>query len=248
VRHDPVRPIRILIAMALTAAGLMPTGQTLAQNPFAAIVRKTDPLSPEEQLKKFHLPPGFEIQLFAAEPGIQKPMNLAFDGRGRLWVSGSIEYPFAADPGPGRDSVRVLEDTTGDGRADKITTFADGLNIPIGLYPYCDGVVVYSIPNIYFLRDTDGDGHEDRREILYGPLDVPVDTHGLQNAFRRGFDGWIYINHGFRNDTTITGSDGSTITLNVVTPTVFGWTGPVSSNIPGAKLTRSAVRSRQVET
>ncbi|HJN13540.1 MAG TPA: PVC-type heme-binding CxxCH protein [Pirellulaceae bacterium] len=209
-----MRPIRILIALALSAAGLLPTGPALAQNPFAAIVRTTDPLSPKEQLEKFHLPPGFEIQLFAAEPGIQKPMNLAFDGRGRLWVSGSVEYPFVADPGYGRDSIRILEDTTGDGRADRITTFADGLNIPIGLYPYRDGVVVYSVPNIYFLRDTDGDGHADRREILYGPLDAPVDTHGMQNAFRRGFDGWLYINHGFRNDTTIAGSDGSKITLN----------------------------------
>jgi putative heme-binding domain-containing protein len=200
--------------MALTAAVLLPTAPSQAQNPFATIVRPSDPLTPAEQLKKFHLPPGFEIQLVAAEPGIQKPMNLAFDGRGRLWVSGSVEYPIAAETGQGRDSIRILEDTTGDGRADKITTFADGLNIPIGLYPYRDGVVVYSIPSIYFLRDTNGDGRADRREVLYGPLDQPVDTHGLQNAFRRGFDGWLYINHGFRNDTTIAGADGSTIKLN----------------------------------
>lgn len=210
----PLRPHCFLPALLLTAAGLLPAGQLAAQDPFAAVIRPTDPLSPEAQLQQFHLPTGFEIQLFAAEPGIQKPMNLAFDGRGRLWVSGSVEYPFAAEPGQGRDTIRVLEDTTGDGRADKITTFADGLNIPIGLYPYRDGVVVYSIPNIYFLRDTDGDDRADRREILYGSLGTPVDTHGMQNAFRRGFDGWLYVNHGFRNDSAITGSDGSSITLN----------------------------------
>ncbi len=215
LRIDTFRLIRAAIAASLSIAVCLLTPDALfSQDPFAAIIRPTDPLDPAEQLKKFELPEGFEIELFAAEPQIQKPMNLAFDGRGRLWVSGSVEYPYAAESGKGRDTIRILEDTTGDGRADKITTFADGLNIPIGLYPYRDGVVVYSIPNIYFLRDTDGDGRADRREVLYGPLGTPDDTHGMQNAFRRGFDGWLYINHGFRNDSTIRGTDGSSIRLN----------------------------------
>jgi len=184
-----------------------------AQDPLAAIVRTTEPLTPQEQLHKFHLPDGFEIQLFAAEPDIQKPMNLAFDAQGRLWVSGSVEYPFAAKEGEGRDSIRVLQDADGDGRAEQITTFVEGLNIPIGLYPYRDGVVAYSIPHIYFFRDADGDDRCDRREVLYGPLGDPVDTHGMQNAFRRGFDGWLYICHGFRNASVIRGRDGSEIRL-----------------------------------
>ncbi len=202
------------LSSAVMVANLVTAGPSLGQDPFAAIIRTTEPLTPEAQLAKFKLPDGFEIQLFAAEPAIQKPMNLAFDGHGRLWMSGSVEYPFAAEPGKGRDQIRILEDTDADGRADKITTFAEHLNIPIGLYPYRDGVIVYSIPNIYFLRDTDGDGRADHREVLYGPLGTPADTHGMQNAFRRGFDGWLYINHGFRNDSTITGRDGSSITLN----------------------------------
>ena len=180
---------------------------------FRANVRTTDPLTPEQQQRTFHLPPGFEIQLFASEPDIQKPMNLAFDAAGRLWMSGSVEYPYAAQDGRGHDVLKVLQDTDGDGRADKITTFADGLNIPIGLYPYRDGVIAYSMPNIWFLRDTDGDGRADHREVLYGPLGNPRDTHGMQNAFRRGFDGWLYANHGFANDTTITGRDGSSVKL-----------------------------------
>jgi len=227
---------------------LLPAARTAAQDPFADIIRQTDPLTAEEQLETFHLAPGFEIQLVAAEPEIQKPMNLAFDGRGRLWVSGSVEYPFAAEPGAGRDTIRILEDTTGDGRADKITTFADGLNIPIGLYPYRDGVVVYSIPNIYFMRDTDGDGRADQRDILYGPLDLPVDTHGMQNAFRRGFDGWLYINHGFRNDTTITGSDGSAITLNsgnTYRVTAFPQPRGNAYRVPASKLTRKSITAKE---
>lgn len=180
---------------------------------FRANVRTTDPLTPEQQQRTFHLPAGFEIQLVASEPDIQKPMNLAFDAAGRLWMSGSVEYPYAAQEDRGHDAIKVLEDSDGDGRADKITTFADGLNIPIGLYPYRDGVIAYSMPNIWFLRDTDGDGRADRREVLYGPLGNPRDTHGMQNAFRRGFDGWLYVNHGFANETTITGRDGSSIKL-----------------------------------
>ncbi|MCA9167921.1 MAG: hypothetical protein KDB23_09650, partial [Planctomycetales bacterium] len=176
-------------------------------------VRSTEAQSAEVQATQFHVPPGFEVQLVAAEPDLQKPMNLAFDSRGRLWVSGSIEYPWAAQ-GEGRDTIKVLEDTNGDGRADRISTFADRLNIPMGLYPYRDGVIAYTVSEIVFLRDIDHDGKADRREVLYGPLDSPVDTHGMQNAFRRGPDGWLYINHGFANRTTIRGGDGSAIQLH----------------------------------
>ena len=187
---------------------------TAPPDTFRAQVRTTEPLTANEQQATFHLPDGFEIQLFASEPDIQKPMNLAFDARGRLWMSGSVEYPYAAQDHPGRDTIKVLEDTTGDGRADKITTFVDGLNIPMGLYPYKDGVIAYSIPNIYYFEDVDGDGKADRRHVLYGPLGDPRDTHGMQNAFRRGFDGWLYINHGFSNTSKIAGRDGSSITVN----------------------------------
>ena len=126
-----------------------------APNPFAAGVRPTEPLSPAQEKKSFHLEAGFRIQLFASEPQINKPMNMAFDTRGRLWVTSTVEYPHPAKPGTkGRDTVKVLEDTNGDGHADKVTTFADGLNIPTGIYPYKNGALVWSIPNIWLLRDT----------------------------------------------------------------------------------------------
>lgn len=207
-----LRTSPLILIILIILAGL--PSEVFSQPEFQSHVRPTEPLTPQQQLQTFRLPAGFEIQLFASEPQLQKPMNMAFDARGRLWVSGSIEYPYAARDGQGRDTVRVLEDTDGDGSADKITTFADGLNIPIGLYPYRDGVIVYSIPDILFLRDTDGDGRADQREVLFGPLGHPRDTHGMQNAFRRGFDGWIYICHGFNNDTILRGKDGSEIRLN----------------------------------
>lgn len=157
----------------------------------------------------FKLPPGFEMQLVAAEPEIQKPLNMAFDAQGRLWVTDSIEYPYAAPlDKPGRDTIKVIEFDYTTGKATKITTFADGLNIPIGVLPYKNGCIAHSIPNIWYFEDTDGDGKCDKRTKLYGPFDYSRDTHGMENAFRRGFDGWIYACHGFNNDSRVKGTDG----------------------------------------
>ncbi len=181
---------------------------------FRTHIRQTGPLSPVEEKATFVLPDGFVAELFAAEPDIAKPINMAFDERGRLWISNTVEYPYPApEDRPGRDSIKVLEDHDGDGRADRITTFADGLNVPIGLYPYLDGVICYSIPYIWFLRDTDGDGHADQRQKLLGPFDYSRDTHGLCNAFVRGLDGWLYACHGFNNHSAVQGTDGHRIEM-----------------------------------
>ncbi|MBI2947744.1 MAG: c-type cytochrome [Verrucomicrobia bacterium] len=197
-----------------------------AADPFADGVRPTDPLTPEQQQKTFHLPPGFEIQLVAAEPDLRKPLNMAFDTLGRLWITESREYPFAAPlDKPARDSIRIFSDFDDTGRARKVTIFADGLNIPIGLYPFCspasDGqsgftwkCIAWSIPNIWLFEDLDGDGKSDKREILYGPFDHTRDTHGNQASFRRGFDGWLYATHGFNNDSHVKGRDGHEVHLN----------------------------------
>ncbi len=186
-----------------------------AADPFAENIRPTAPLTPAEERNSFHLPPGFEIELFASEPEIRKPLNMAFDAQGRMWVTITEEYPV---PVPldktGRDAIRILEDTDGDGHADKATTFAGGLDIPIGVYPYQDGAIGCSIPNIWRFHDTNGDGRADTRERLYGPLGWQRDAHGLNSSFTRGYDGWLYITHGFNNDTTVSGRDGHEIHMN----------------------------------
>ncbi|MBL9138710.1 MAG: c-type cytochrome [Verrucomicrobiales bacterium] len=215
------------LAVSLLAAGLFRIGESAgraAEDPFAANVRPTEPLSPVDQVRAFDVPEGFEMQLVAHEPQINKPMNLAFDAMGRLWVTTSIEYPRPAPADrAGRDRLMIFEDFGPDGRARKVTEFAGGLNIPIGVYPFrsksASGAttwkaVVWSIPNLWLLEDTDGDGKADRREVLYGPFDHTRDTHGNQASFRRGFDGWLYATHGFNNDSHVAGRDGNRVDLN----------------------------------
>jgi putative membrane-bound dehydrogenase-like protein len=213
------RGFRAVVTLALTAA-LTPCLATTARA--APPVVESGPLAPEQQREKFKLPAGFEIQVVAAEPQIQKPMNMAFDARGRLWVTHSVEYPFAAaaDKKP-RDGLTILEDFGPDGRARKATLFADELNIPIGVLPLPrppggkTAAIVWSIPHIWKLTDTDDDGKADQREILYGPFAF-ADTHGNQNSFRLGADGWVYANHGFRNDSQVRlrGEGDVVLTLN----------------------------------
>jgi putative heme-binding domain-containing protein len=186
-----------------------------AADPFADVVRKTDPLTPEQERLAFHLPPGFQVQLVASEPDIGKPMNMAFDAEGRLWLTQSREYPYAAPlDKPGRDKIKILSDFHANGHARKVTTFAEGLNIPIGLYPYKNGVIAFSIPNIYYFRDTNADGKADTKDLILGRFGFDRDVHGLTSAFRRGYDGWLYADHGFNNNTTLTAGDGSSITMN----------------------------------
>ncbi|QDT15231.1 DUF7133 domain-containing protein [Alienimonas californiensis] len=196
----------------------------------STLVAPTEALSPAEQQTQFRLPPGFEIQLVAAEPEIGQPMNLAFDGAGRLWVTHSTTYPFPVEgpgtepraggldgttPGPPRDRLSVLSDFAADGRARSVEHVADDLNIPIGLLPLdgagaddAGGTLVYSIPNLW--RTPPGGGEKTPLVTGYGN----VDAHGMTNSFTRGLDGWIYACHGFRNDSRLVGSDGSTLPLN----------------------------------
>jgi putative heme-binding domain-containing protein len=184
-----------------------------AQDPYGQFIAGTQPRTPEEERKSFHLPQGFEIELLASEPAIIKPINMNFDDRGRLWVTQSVEYPFPAPKGQKpRDVVKILEDSDGDGKADKVTTFADELNIPIGVLPLRNGAFVYSIPNIWGLYDTKGAGYADKREILYGAYGYR-DTHGMTGSFTWGFDGWIYACHGFSNTSLVKARDGSVVEM-----------------------------------
>ena len=175
-------------------------------------IRSTEARTPAEQQSGFKLPAGFQIELYASEPDIGKPINLTFDAKGRMWVTQSFEYPFPAEPGKGSDRITILEDTDHDGKADKFTHFSDTLNIPIGIFPVNDGAIAYSIPNVYRFIDNNSDGKADGQKILLGPFEHR-DTHGMVNNFIRGYDGWIHSCHGFTNRSTVAGADGDSIKM-----------------------------------
>src|SRR5262249_670868 len=86
----------------------------------------------------------------------------------------------------------------------KVTTFADDLNIPIGVLPINEGskALIYSIPNLYLMTDTDGDGKADKREVLFSQYGFK-DTHAMTGEFIWGFDGWVYCCHGFSNTSNV---------------------------------------------
>src|SRR5438477_5204499 len=113
------------------------------------------PYAPLEALSRMTVPKGFTVELVASEPDIVNPIAMSFDDRGRIWITESIEYP-RKPAGIGRDRVKILEDTNGDGRADKVTVFADGLNIPTGVAIGYGGVWVLNAPDLLFMREKEG--------------------------------------------------------------------------------------------
>ena len=191
----------ILFALAVPA---------VAQPPIAP----TEANTPAEEQKTFKVPPGFEVQLVAAEPDIGKPIQIAFDAKGRLWVTTSRHYPFAAQ-GKSSDRLFILSDFGPDGKAKTVTTFADNLNIPIGILPLpdCKSCLVSECGRILKLTDTDGDGKADKTEVILSGFGFR-DTHGMYNSFTMMPDGWVYACHGYLNDSTVVAKDGSKVKLN----------------------------------
>ena len=183
------------------------------------------PTHPSKAAEKLEVHPEFNISLVAAEPLINKPMNIDWDEKGRLWVVETPEYPNGRrelnveawkDSGSWTkkldrdpiDRIAWLEDTNGDGVMDKKHVFADKLELCTSFVFYKNGVIACAAPDIWNLQDTDGDGVADKREKLYTGLGIR-DTHAVINNMRWGLDGWIYATHGYSSgDVTALGASG----------------------------------------
>ena len=181
---------------------LLATG--LGDDPF--IPRKQSklpgpPLSAQEATARMTVPEGFSVELVASEPDIMNPVAMTFDDRGRIWITESFEYPRSAS-GPGRDRVKILEDTNGDGRVDQVRVFAEGLNIPSGIAVGHGGVWVANAPDLLFLQDTDGDGRADKQEVVVTGFGR-TDTHELPNSLTWGPDGYLYGLNGVFNHSHV---------------------------------------------
>jgi putative membrane-bound dehydrogenase-like protein len=148
-------------------------------------------LSPAEELKSFRLPPGFLIELAACEPEIADPVSVAWDEKGRLWITEMADYPL----GPPAGRVRCLEDRDGDGRYETGRVFAEGLPFPTSALPFRAGLLVSAAPDILYLEDGDGDGRADaRRAVLTGF--AQGNTQLRVNCLIRGPDNRIYCANG----------------------------------------------------
>ncbi|MEJ6729908.1 MAG: hypothetical protein QNK83_12165, partial [Akkermansiaceae bacterium] len=147
---------------------------------------------PAKQAAAFNLPEGMEINLFASDPMISKPVQMNWDSEGRLWVVSSGTYPHIVPGAEENDQLLVLEDTDGDGVADKRTVFADDLHIPTAVLPADGGVYVANSTEILFLKDTDGDLVADERRVVLSGFGTE-DTHHLVHTFRQGPGGMLYF-------------------------------------------------------
>jgi len=147
----------------------------------------------QAQLDSFVLPEGAKINLFASEPVVRNPIHMNWDSMGRLWVVGSPLYPHIKPGEEESDQLVILEDTNGDGVADKHTVFADDLHIPTGVLPGDGGVYVANSNDVLFLKDTNGDGKADHREVILSGFGTE-DTHHIVHTFRWGPEGMMWLN------------------------------------------------------
>ena len=207
---------RCVLLRGIAWAGKRANADELCSKEELAAIRYPEggPTAPEKAAAKIEVHPDFNLTLLAAEPLINKPINIDWDAAGRLWVAETPEYPDGrrdtrADPKwkdagsasrkadrPARDRISILSDPDASGRFQKKTVFHDGLELVTSFVFHQDGVIVSAAPDIWFIRDTNGDGKSDKIEKLYTGLGNG-DTHSLINNLRWGFDGWIYATHGY---------------------------------------------------
>jgi putative heme-binding domain-containing protein len=137
--------------------------------------------------------PNLEVTLWAENPLLAKPIAMNWDARGRLFIASSSLYP-QIEPGQAQDDkILILEDTNGDGKADKTTVFADGLLIPTGIEPGDGGCYVGQSTELLHFKDTDGDGIADQRRVVLSGFGTE-DTHHILHTLRWGPDGQLYMN------------------------------------------------------
>jgi len=141
----------------------------------------------------FTVAEGLEVRLFAENPLLYKPIHMNFDEKGRLFVASSSVYPQIKPGQEAEDSIVMLEDTDGDGVADRASNFAEGLLTPTGVAAGNGGIYVGQSTELLHLKDTDGDGRADVRKTVLSGFGTE-DTHHIIHTLHWGMDGLLYMN------------------------------------------------------
>jgi len=196
---------------------------------------RTQPLSPQEELKTFTLQHGFSLELVAHEPDVMDPVDACFDENGRMYVVEMRDYPYSPERRPqcpeglGRPDagfVRLLEDRDGDGVYEHSVVFADKISWPTSVVCYKGGVFVAAPPHIHYFKDTNGDGVADVREIVYSGFGRQ-NVQGLVNNMKWGLDNRIHVAGGpnggdltHRGEPLVKLPSSQTLLINPATETV----------------------------
>lgn len=162
-------------------------------------------LSGEEAISKMTVPPGCKVNLFASEeqfPELVKPVQMAWDTKGRLWVSVWHNYPERTPTSKIGDSILIFEDTKGTGHADKCTHFIDNLNCPTGFQFYKDGILLMQAPDLWFVRDSHGGDHADSIQRVLMGMDS-ADSHHTTNSMVLDPGGGTYLSDGVFHRTQV---------------------------------------------
>lgn len=173
--------------------------------------------TPAEQLKDFHLPEGYVIELVSSdEQGTVKPISISFDDAGRLWTQTAREYPADKDVEQfrkaGKDQILVFDQPHKKGiQTPRI--YADGLSMPVSVLPHDRGVIAVHGPDVLFFEDTDKDGKADVRKTLLSGFGIQ-DTHTTIHQLTRTPGGWINFSQGCNCFGTVTQSDGKKMPFN----------------------------------
>jgi putative heme-binding domain-containing protein len=162
-------------------------------------------LDGDEAIAKMKVGKGLKVNLFASEkdwPELVNPVQMSWDTKGRLWVAVWPSYPHWKPLDEMNDKILIFEDTNGDGKADKMTVFADKLHNPTGFELWGGGCIVAHQPDVLFLKDTDGDGKADVRTRIINGIDS-ADTHHAANSFVLDPGGALYFQEGTFHRTQV---------------------------------------------
>lgn len=168
------------------------------------------PTSPAEALNGFVLDENFKIELFAAEPLVQDPVEMVIDERGNIYVVEMPDYPYQPEEPEGKGRIKILLDRDNDGQIDDAVIFADGIKDATSVQPWKGGVLVTAAPYIYFMKDTNGDYVADEKEVVFSGFFQENQEAQITNL-RFNIDNWVYAaNHGRSADVLFSGDSTQT--------------------------------------